>query len=364
MRFHVIGLPHTHATAAFSACAYTNKVIGFCRMMKALGHTVILYAGEQNEAPCDELVTCISEDERNAAVGGGFYTSTPFRAELPHWRTFNGNVIEGLRKRAEPQDFICLIAGHAQKPIADAFPQMIAVEFGVGYGGVFSRYRVFESHAWMHMHYGHAAGRAGRDVDADGALMEDAVIPGYLDPDEFRLRAGRGTHFVFAGRLIDRKGAKIAAETCERLGVELLLAGSGEWTGYGKHVGVLGRKELGHLMAEARAVFVPTLYVEPFGNVAIEAMACGTPVLTTDFGAFTETVRDGVTGFRCHTLAEFCEAAQRVAELDPHTIRQHVVDNYSLEVIGRKYEAYFERLSLLWTGGWYAGAPAFPAKAA
>ena len=44
MRFHVVSLPHTQATAEFSACACTMKVIGFCRMMKSLGHTVFLYA--------------------------------------------------------------------------------------------------------------------------------------------------------------------------------------------------------------------------------------------------------------------------------------------------------------------------------
>jgi hypothetical protein len=191
MRFHVVALPHTQTTVAYSSCAYTNKVTGFCRMMKALDHTVYIYAGEQNEAPCDEHVPCIRDTERAAAVGDRFYTAVPFGAELPHWRVFNARVIEGIAARAKPRDFICLIAGQAQKPVADAFPDMMSVEFGVGYGGVFSRFRVFESYAWMHMHYGHAAGRAGRDVDADGGLMEDAVIPGYLDPDQFPFKGER-----------------------------------------------------------------------------------------------------------------------------------------------------------------------------
>ena len=54
MRFHVVSLPHTNTTESFAVCAYTEKVRKFCIMMKALGHTVYLYAGEQNEAPCDE----------------------------------------------------------------------------------------------------------------------------------------------------------------------------------------------------------------------------------------------------------------------------------------------------------------------
>jgi hypothetical protein len=78
MIFHVVALPHTHLTKAFSSCAYTAKVIGFCRMMKDRGHTVYLYAGEQNEAPCDELITCISEADRAKVVGDKHYTEAAF----------------------------------------------------------------------------------------------------------------------------------------------------------------------------------------------------------------------------------------------------------------------------------------------
>lgn len=366
MRFHLASLPHTATTAQFSSCAYTNKVIGFAKMMMARGHEVFLYAGEQNEAPCTELIPCITDTARARAVEGGFYTSASFDSSLPHWRTFNLAAVEGIKARAQPRDFVCLIAGLSHKPVADALPHMMAVEFGVGYSGVFSSYRVFESQAWAHMHYGHAAARAGKDVDADGQWF-DAVIPGYLDPAQFPYRGKhrRGNdYYLFIGRLTDRKGFGIAQEVCQRIGARLVLAGSGERKGYGEFVGSVGPEERGDLMAGATAVFVPTQYIEPFGNVAIEAMACGTPVITTDWGAFTETVIHGVTGFRCRTLAEFCSAAEEVKRLDHQAIRRHVLRNYSLDVIGARYEAYFERLSSLWTDGWYAGATPLPAQAA
>ena len=262
-------------------------------MMKAQGHTVYLYAGEQSEGVEDELITCISEQMRAAAQGANHYTSVSFDTSLPHWQTFNANVIEGITERFEEQDFICLIGGGAHKPIADAFPNAIAVEFGVGYGGVFSKYRVFESYAWMHSIY------AGwkNPTTADGQFF-DVVIPGYLEPEMFPLGAGKGDYYLFIGRLIDRKGYRIAQEVCERLGKRLILAGPGEQIGYGEFVGSVNPEERAELMGNAIATFAPTLYVEPFGNVVIESQACGTPTITTDWGAFTENNPHVVTGYR------------------------------------------------------------------
>ncbi len=173
IRFHVVSLPHTNTTKDFRSCAFTEKVRRFCIMMKDLGHEVILYAGSQNEATVTELVTCISEDQRQAAVGNNHYTSASFDITLPHWQIFNANVIKEMTDRLEPKDFICLIGGYAHKPIADAFPDHMSVEFGIGYGGTFANYRVFESYAWMHSIY--AAYKNPTTVD--GGFF-DAVING------------------------------------------------------------------------------------------------------------------------------------------------------------------------------------------
>lgn len=350
MRFHVVSLPHTQTTKAFSVCAYTEKVRKFCRMMKERGHTVYLYAGEHNEAPCDELITCITEAERAAAVGDKPYVEASFDWNLPHWRNFNERAASRIRQRAEPHDFLCLIAGFAQKPIADALPEMMAVEFGIGYGGSFAKYRVFESYAWMHTCYG---SKAPNPHDLNGNFF-DTVIPNYFEPELFPFSVEKDDYYLFIGRLVDRKGFAIASEVCEHLGERLLIAGHGTPPKYGEHVGVVGPVLRGQLMSRAKAVFVPTMYIEPFGGVAVEAMLCGTPVITTDFGAFTETVQHGATGFRCSTFADFCEAARNVENLNPYYI-SHYALRFSLEKIAPRYEAYFARLSTLWNKGWYEG---------
>lgn len=353
MRFHVAALPHTHTAQDFISCAYTAKVINFCRMMMDRGHEVFLYSGERNEAPCTEHVSCTTEEKRASHVGDKHFTSASFDYTLPFWQDFNNEVISGIRKnRLSNQDFICVIGGYAHKQIADAFPDMITVEFGVGYPGTFSKYRVFESYAWMHMVYGaanpHAAGQA------DGNWW-DVVIPGYLDPAQFPFSEEKDDYYLFIGRLVDRKGYRIAADVCFDIGARLVVAGQGTPPVGSEYVGVIGPEERGRLMSRAKAVFVPTIYIEPFGNVNVEAQACGTPVITTDWGAFTETVIDGVTGFRCRTFGEFKRAALEAPSLNPTVIRSRAIANYSLNIIGKKYEDYFTRLLTLWDKGWYEG---------
>lgn len=353
MRFHVVSLPHTQVTDAFSACAFTEKVRKFCIMMKDRGHEVYLYAGDENTAPCDELITCITEKERAEAVGEKHYTQASFDFTLPHWRHFNHRAANAIRKRAHLEDFICVIGGRAHEAIANALPQLVTVEFGIGYGGTFAKYRVFESYAWMHTVYGAQGGQ--NPNAAKGDFWMDAVVPGYFEVEKFPFSAEKDDYYFFIGRLGCGKGEGIAAQVCQHLGKKLIVAGQGTPPAGAEYVGVIGPEERGRLMMRAKALFAATTYIEPFGNIVPEAQACGTPTITSDWGAFTETNVHGLTGFRCRHFAEFVDAAKNASNLNPVAIRQHALDNYSLPVIGKKYEEYFERLQrTLWGGGWYA----------
>jgi len=348
MKFHIVSLPHTQTTLDYTSCAFTEKVRRFAMMMKMLGHTVYLYSGEYNSVDVDEHISCITDQMRLDSLNGFHYTQGSFDASLPHWKHFNKQVIIEIGKRIEPQDFICLIGGYSQKPIADAFPAHISVEFGIGYPGTFAKFRVFESYAWMHSIY--AQHKLASAVDGN---FYDTVIPGYLEPDMFPLQENKSDYYLFMGRLIDRKGYRIAQEVCQRLGKRLILAGAGDQDGYGEFVGVVGPEQRAELYGGAIATFAPTIYIEPFGNVVIESHMCGTPTITTDWGAFTETNIDGVTGYRCRTLGEFMKAAIDSIDLNPASIRATAVNRYSLEAIAPRYEAYFRRLETLWDKGWY-----------
>lgn len=354
MRLHVVSLPWTQTDGTFSHCAYTEKVRKFCNMMMGLGDEVYLYAGDRNTAACTEFVSCFTEAERLENPGGVDYFNATWDASHPTWIKFNAIVCAAMTTRIKPKDFICLITG-SQKLIADIFPANMAVEFGVGYTGVFSKYRVWESYAWMHLNYA-----GGDPYKADGVWF-DAVIPNYFEPEEFSFSETKSDYYLYLGRIIDRKGWRIAADVCRDINKPLILAGPGtppnreerranNWSL--EHVGLANAEARKELLKNAKAIFVPTIYIEPFGGVAVEAMLSGTPAITTDWGAFTETNPHGLSGYRCRHYADFLWAAEHVGDLNALAIREWALSRYSLGAIGPQYRRYFERLNSLWKTGW------------
>jgi len=401
---HLLALPHTQTVRAFDHCAYTSKTRKLATMLHDQGYRVILYAGDENEARCDELVCVMSRRKQRKILKGeswyrdGEIYALPYDQNTRIWREYNERAIKEIRKRIEPHDLI-LLPSSTHKPVQDAFPAHMVVESGIGYERTCAPYRVFESYTWMHTVYGYEQGAA----NADGKFY-DAVIPNFFEVEDFPAGDGRcpkhgysqgegapgpcdwceplpspqygpehpeyepgkcggftqtetRSYFLFMSRMTPRKGYEIAIEATRRAGAKLLIAGVGGDHPEAEHVeyvGLADTEKRAELMGGARAIFVPTLYVEPFGGVAVEAQLCGTPVISTDFGAFTETVDHGVSGFRCHTLAEFARACDDVGDLDRHAIREAAIARWSTETVGPAYSAYFERLQGLWGDGWYA----------
>ena len=354
--------PHSETTRAFDVDAFAAKCRRLGSMLTRAGYRVTLYGGgDVTESDVAEYVPLVSSAEQ-AAWFGPF---DPMRDVWntwsgPRWDTYNARAIAALRERAAPGDLLGLTMGLAHKPLADARPDLVAVEMGIGYPGVFAPFRVFESYAWAH----HLA-------QPDDIRFFDAVIPNSYDAEEFPAGSGSGGYHLFVGRWTERKGIRIAVEATARLGVRLLMAGPGVSINGGhtvsgsgltlsgdhiEHVGSVTGKDRARLMGDAVALWAPTQYLEPFGSVVTEAMTTGTPAITTDWGAFTETVQHGMSGFRCRTLAEFVDAGRRAADLDRAAIREYALSRYSTAVVGPQYDAYLKRLATLKGEGWYAMA--------
>ena len=245
--------------------------------------------------------------------------------------------------------------GNYQKPIADAV-KLLTIESGIGYTGVFAAHRVFESYAWMHYIYGL--------LNQDDGVWYDAVIPNYFDPADFPFQASKMDYLLYFGRIISRKGVQVAVDVAKATGNQLYIVGQGELDNPVEglalsnekhiiHLPAVGPEERGKLLGNAKAVLMPTYYLEPFGGVNVEAQFCGTPVITSDWGAFPETVLHGVTGYRCRVFEEFCWAVKNIHRIKPQNCRDWAERNYSMERVGRMYEEYFQRVNNLFDQGWY-----------
>jgi glycosyltransferase involved in cell wall biosynthesis len=124
------------------------------------------------------------------------------------------------------------------------------------------------------------------------------VVPNGVD-DTFSAEGARtdGDYVLALGTLEPRKNLARAVDAAGHLGIELRIAGAPGWGGVdvrGAHVTWLGRvadSELATLLRGARCLVYPSLY-EGFGIPVLEAMACGTPVVTSRGGA-TEEVAGG-----------------------------------------------------------------------
>lgn len=355
MRFHILGLPHTVTSSEYVACAYTQKAFKFGKMMTARGHEVIHYGHEDSDLECTEHVTVTTNADLEKAYGSYDWRKNFFKFNCGDhaYQTFYKNAIEEVGKRKQKNDFILPFWGGGVRPVCDAHPDLITVEPGIGYaGGHWAKWKVFESYAIMHAYQG---------LECVGTCKQswyDVVIPNYFDLSEFEYAPEKKEdYFLFLGRVYSGKGIDIAVQVTEKIGAKLVVAGQNpENRTFPEHVEFVGYADVEkrkRLMSRAKASFVASTYLEPFGGVQVENLISGTPTITTDWGAFVENNPHGVTGFRCRTFADFIDAANRIDEIDPAVCRKYG-EQFSLEKIAPRYEKFFQDVLNVYTGeGWY-----------
>lgn len=361
-RFHILGIPHTSSNDRYLSCAYTQKVVRLCAMLRRLGHHVIHYGCESSVVDCDEHVS-VTSDADLAAYGeqAGMAQQFKFSVLDPAYRKFYINANFEIQKRKQPLDMLLCMWGAGHKQIADAHPDMIWIEPGIGYaGGHFAPYKVFESYAILHAYYGlNAVGTSGH------AKWYDAVIPNYFDVDDFEYRHKKQDYFLFVGRLSAAKGLDHAIEFARAAGVRLVVAGTGQpdceiplTPASGSFsvevVGFADKVKRRELMSCARALLAPSMFIEPFCGVHIEAMLSGTPVISTDWGVFTESNLHGITGYRCRTHSQFVWAIHNIHRIDPADCRRWALQNYSMQRVAKMYAEFFQMVMDVHGGkGWY-----------
>jgi glycosyltransferase involved in cell wall biosynthesis len=173
----------------------------------------------------------------------------------------------------------------------------------------------------------------------------------------------RSKALCFVGRVSLEKGIVDAIEIAQRSGRKLRIAAKIAPTGperdYADNVfkpalkaagssveflGEISGAERDQLFAESYAALMPGAWPEPFGLTAIEALACGTPVLARRVGALPEIIRDGVDGFFGDDVTELAFHVPAVAKLNRRAIRASVIERFSAARMADGYEALYRRM--------------------
>jgi glycosyltransferase involved in cell wall biosynthesis len=206
------------------------------------------------------------------------------------------------------------------------------------------------------------------------------IIPNGIRPAAFRVAApdpavrkrfaGPGQKIIFfIGRLVREKGVQVLLEALPMIrdrhpAVRAVVAGRGPYEaelhraalslGVDRFVtftGYIDEATRNQLYAHAAVAVFPSLY-EPFGLVALEAMATGTPVVVGNTGGFAETVQHGVNGIRAEA-GSAADLARQVSALldDPQLARRlsrqalrDVEERYAWSALARRYEALYQKI--------------------
>jgi glycosyltransferase involved in cell wall biosynthesis len=190
------------------------------------------------------------------------------------------------------------------------------------------------------------------------ALASVKVIPNGVDLDRWQFGAG-GRSLIWFGRLVPEKGPELAIQAARlaRLPLDLVgpvsnhryfteqvepLLGDGV-----RYVGHLEHEGLARLVARSAACLVTPRWDEPYGLVAAEALACGTPVAGFARGALPEVLDDtcGVL-VEADDVAALATAAQQAALLPRTAARRRAVGHCSVTAMLDGYERLYQKLAV------------------
>lgn len=113
-----------------------------------------------------------------------------------------------------------------------------------------------------------------------------------------------------------------------------------------EYQGFLTTVELQQALGKCRALLMTPRWIEAFGNVAIEALACGVPIIAYHRGGPSEIVKHGKTGWLVEpdSITGLVEAINKIDQIDRQLCRQQAESEYSLAALGDRFETWFNKL--------------------
>lgn len=289
-----------------------------------LGHEVTLFSPGPVDVECRNVTADLSLFERELALRGDTYTdllrkhpmtfvtlARQVQSEIiAHAYTMaNRGELDIVHIYTNEEETALPFAALCHTPVV--FTHHDPFNFLITHKNVFPKYKHLN---WISISYAQRAGMP------EGTNWVGNVYHG-IDGVKFApVKNPSRDYFAYYGRIIKQKGVHLAIAAVKKYNataarpMTLKIAGKHyaehakdtywreviepELGGMIEYVGFIaddfGKR---NFLANAHAVLVPSLFEEPFGLVAIESLACGTPVIALNSGALPEIIKDGLTGF-------------------------------------------------------------------
>jgi UDP-glucose:tetrahydrobiopterin glucosyltransferase len=180
-----------------------------------------------------------------------------------------------------------------------------------------------------------------------------------LDLDLYKYCPEPQDYLAWVGRVSPEKAIEDAIAVSEITGLELRVYGILQDFEYWEALkqkfpnasinyrGFLCTQALQLELRQSKAMLMTPRWVEAFGNVTIEALACGVPVIAYRRGGPAEIIRDGVTGYLVEpedSVQGLVRALDRIHKIDRLACRRHAETEYSLSAYGDRLHLWFQSL--------------------
>jgi glycosyltransferase involved in cell wall biosynthesis len=172
----------------------------------------------------------------------------------------------------------------------------------------------------------------------------------------FEAQVESNAPIVFLSRVFPLKGAHEAIEVAKKMDLDLIIAGNADLDSHYwknrimpflsdkiRYIGEVDDIEKNRLLGEASALILPIQWDEPFGLVFIEALACGTPVISYNRGAAPEIICDGVEGFLVQDKNEFESAIRQISKLDRQACRRKA-EKFDYHLVADEYHQLYRKI--------------------
>jgi glycosyltransferase involved in cell wall biosynthesis len=174
-----------------------------------------------------------------------------------------------------------------------------------------------------------------------------------------QLGSGAGGYLAFLGRISPEKAPDAAIRIAAKAGMKLKIAAKVDKVDeayfaeciepllkqpHVEYIGEISDDEKSEFLGNAAGLLFPIAWREPFGLAMIEAMACGTPVIASNFGSVPEVIDDGVTGFIVESEEQAVAAVKRLGNLDRAVIRRAFENRFTARRMAKDYVGLYRQM--------------------